>query len=67
MLGNAKQNKWCCFCQYWFDPAHEALTPRPGRDLFDLNMKVCKKCQKHSYTTKACSTCAQFERKAEFC
>ena len=25
MIGNCKKNKWCCFCEHWYDPACSSL------------------------------------------
>ena len=62
MLGNCKKNKWCCFCQNWFDPSCSALKPRIG-DLFDVDDKKKARCMLVSYETKALSTCSRFKPK----
>ena len=63
MLGNSKNNRWCCFCKHWFDPGCSALKPRPGRDLYDVNKDMKCKCSICNLYTPAVHNCPKFERK----
>lgn len=63
MLGNSKRNRWCAFCIHWYDPTNSVLTPKSGRDMFDVdNKKICK-CMVTNLKTKALATCPKFTPK----
>jgi hypothetical protein len=62
-LGNCQKNKWCCFCRHWYDPTNSALTPRMGKDLFDVDGRAVKKCNLHCLETHALGTCKDFKKK----
>ena len=63
MLGNSQRNKWCCFCKHWFDPACMALTPKSGRDMYEVDTNKKNKCNKKNLITPAISVCKDFTNK----
>ena len=65
MLGNSDRNRYCCFCKHWFDPSCEAVRPKMGKNLFEIDNTKMKKCLKINLQTKAVYVCKNFEKK--FC
>lgn len=63
MLANSSQGKYCAFCRHWYDPANKALTPRQGRNLYDINQNMTAKCNKQLINTRAMATCPKFQSK----
>ena len=63
VLGNCSTNRWCIFCKYWYNPSGCGLTPRVGRNLFDVDNLMKAKCMKTGLNTPAIHNCPKFERK----
>ncbi len=61
---NAKRNKMCAFCKYWYDPCNSCIQPKaPNIGVWWYDYKAKKMCTKKGVERQARSSCRDYECK----
>ena len=61
-LFNVRDHKICAFCQYWYDPANTALSPKaPGAGFWLVDETMKQKCMRMvSFRRPSTATCPDY-------
>ena len=62
---NAKFNKRCAFCRYWYDPTNSCIDITRSPNVWEVDTKARNICRKLNISKAATAYCSKYECKLD--
>lgn len=61
MVANIKMNKYCAFCQSWYNPTNDGIKPiDPAQGIWEFETNIEKQCMNLRCNKPAFASCNKY-------